>query len=123
MKTLGLGAVLSSSAFVCGVLFFASSFAAQRTDVDPDLVMRESMVVMARQLGVTCTHCHDPNNFKSGTMRTHQIAKDHMRVVQVLNGKQGFNGKPRIDCYTCHRGEAVPAYREPTAKPEKQKAH
>jgi hypothetical protein len=103
-------------------LFLATSFAAQQPELDPDLVMRESMVVMARQLGVTCTHCHDPNNFKTTSMRTYRVAKDHLRVTQVLNGKQGFGGKPRVDCYTCHRGEAVPAYREPQAKATDKKS-
>lgn len=96
----------------CVSLFLTTSFAANSTQTDPDIVMRESMVVMARQLGVTCTHCHDPNNFKSSSMRTHTIAREHMRATAWLNTKDGLGGKPKVDCYTCHRGEVVP-------KPEK----
>lgn len=106
----GIGLNLGFGA--CVVLFLTTSFAASPTQSDPDIVMRESMVLMARQLGVTCTHCHDPNNFKSNTMRTHALARDHMRVTAWLNSKDGLGGKPKVDCYTCHRGEAAP-------KPEK----
>ncbi len=105
---LGLGA--------CVFLFLATSFAARPTQTDPDIVMRESMVTMARQLGVTCTHCHDPQNFKADQMRAHSVAREHMRVTAWLNGRDGLNGKPKIDCYTCHRGEAAPKPEKATAQ-------
>ncbi|MCM2282657.1 MAG: hypothetical protein NDI61_12510 [Bdellovibrionaceae bacterium] len=100
----------------CVFLFFTTSIAASPTQTDPDIVMRESMVIMARQLGVTCTHCHDPKNFKSATMKTHQKAKEHMRVTAWLNSQNGLAGKPHIDCYTCHRGEPSPKPEKPTPK-------
>jgi hypothetical protein len=36
-----------------------------------------------------------------------------MRIVEALNGANGFGGKPKADCYLCHRGEAKYAFSEP----------
>lgn len=79
---------------------------------DKDFAVREDMVRISEQLGVTCTHCHDTNNLKSDKMKTWKIAKEHIRVTEVLNSKAGFGGNPKVDCYTCHRGEAVPKLRD-----------
>lgn len=54
-----------------------------KVEADPDLIMRESMVVISRQLGVTCTHCHDASNLKSGKLATFQIAKDHIPAMEA----------------------------------------
>ena len=35
----------------------------------------------------------------------------NIRVVNMIN-KDGFKGKPPADCYMCHRGKAVPDYKE-----------
>jgi hypothetical protein len=81
---------------------------AEKIEHDPDLATRQSMIQISKQLGVTCTHCHDPNNFKSHDLPTWNTAKEHMRVTQVLNSKQGFGGSPKVDCFTCHQGVAKP---------------
>lgn len=73
---------------------------------DPDLRIHEEMQVISRQLGVTCTYCHDPANFRSASLKEFGIAKEHMRVVNYINSEKGWNQKPRIDCFTCHRGNA-----------------
>ncbi len=96
------------------LVIVAATAWADKTQPDPDTLTRESMVVIARQLGVTCTHCHDPSNFKSTQLPTHKIAQEHIRITNLLNSKEGFDGKPTVDCYSCHRGEASPAFREPT---------
>jgi len=75
--------------------------------------MREVMVTMSRQLGVTCTACHNTENFKSAEKTTFKVAKEHMKITQLLidagmNGKQG----PKADCYLCHRGELKPNFKE-----------
>jgi hypothetical protein len=87
------------------------SLAAKAVDPDPDLVGREAMVQISKQLGVTCAYCHNPQNFRDGHMKTFQIAKEHMRVTATLNGPQGFNGKPKVDCYVCHQGKATVDYK------------
>ena len=79
-----------------------------------ELAQREAMVKMSRQLGVTCNHCHDVKNFKDPKLDNFKIAKDHMRIVDLLNA-QGFTGKkaPKADCFMCHRGKSMPDYKEP----------
>lgn len=79
-----------------------------------DQAIRDSMVKMARQLGVTCNACHDVKNFKDGSMEKFKIAKEHMKVVELIN-TQGFTSKkaPKADCFMCHRGKSIPDYKEP----------
>lgn len=81
---------------------------------DQDLQIRESMIKMSRQLGVTCNHCHDVSNFKSDKMSAFKISKHHMKLVDILN-VQGLGGVKtgKVDCYMCHRGKAVPDFKEP----------
>ena len=96
-------------------LFLAASVGARATETDAYPTVRESMIVMSRQLGVTCLHCHDVGNLKSTAKPAFQIAKRHIQVVQTLNGAQGFGGKPKVDCFMCHRGQATYPYAEAQA--------
>lgn len=75
--------------------------------------MREVMVTMSRQLGVTCTACHNTENFRSDKNPSFKIAREHMKITQLLIDG-GMNGKtgPKADCYMCHRGELKPPYQE-----------
>ena len=79
-----------------------------------DKAVRESMVVMTRQLGTTCLTCHNLNNFASAEKLDFKIAKDHIRLTQLLidNGFNGQNNQPKADCFMCHRGQLKPAYKE-----------
>ena len=82
--------------------------------------MRETMVSMSRQLGVTCTTCHNSENFKSDKKMEFKLAKEHMKITQGLidlgmDGKRG----PKATCYMCHRGELKPKYQEPSASLKK----
>lgn len=79
-----------------------------------DEEMRQSMIVMSRQLGVTCTTCHNTENFKSEEKVPFKVAKEHVKLTQLLidNGMDGKNSHPKADCYMCHRGTLRPDYRE-----------
>ncbi len=81
--------------------------------------IREEMIKISRQLGVTCTACHKTDNFKSGEMPTFKVAKEHMKLTQILIDK-GMDGQLKdgkyatmADCYLCHRGKLYPDYKEP----------
>ena len=80
-----------------------------------DEVYREYMVTMSRQLGVTCTACHNLKNFASDEKLEFKTAKQHIKFVQLLidNGMDGTKGNPKADCYMCHRGKLKPDYKEP----------
>lgn len=96
-----------------GIHLFSVTAYTQKSISEKDLAMRDYMLNISRQLGVTCNHCHDVKNFKDDKMTTHQISKQHMRVVHLLN-TEGFVGKNalKVDCYMCHRGQAKPKYKE-----------
>ena len=76
--------------------------------------VRKVMRLWSRQLGVTCTTCHDSNNFRSDKLRAFKIGREHMKLTQVLidNGMDGKKG-PKADCFMCHRGDLKPNYKEP----------
>lgn len=73
------------------------------------------MIVMTRQLGTICLNCHNNSDFTSSEKLNYKIAKEHIRLTQILidNGMNGLNGQPKADCYMCHRGQLKPSYREP----------
>ena len=80
---------------------------------DQEIKVRDYMIEISRQLGVTCNYCHDVKNFRTNEMKTWKTGKDHIRIVELLNSK-GFVNGPKADCYLCHRGKVVPDYKEPT---------
>lgn len=85
---------------------------------DQEIRTRDYMIEVSRQLGVTCNYCHDVKNFRNSDMKAWKTGKEHMRIVELLNN-QGFKNGTKADCYLCHRGKAVPDFREGvTAKAE-----
>lgn len=75
--------------------------------------IRAEMIVISRQLGVTCTECHNVQNFKSDEKKNFRIGLEHMKITQMLRDK-GFDGKkgPEASCYMCHQGELKPDFKE-----------
>lgn len=79
-----------------------------------DEAVRQQMMVISRQLGVTCTTCHTTKNFASNDKQEFKIAKEHMTITQLLidHGFDGRDKRPKADCYMCHRGKLRPDYVE-----------
>lgn len=79
-----------------------------------DEALRQQMMVISRQLGVTCTTCHTTKNFAANDKVEFRVAKEHMRLTQVLidNGFDGRDKHPKADCFMCHRGKLRPDYKE-----------
>lgn len=79
--------------------------------------VRQEMIVISRQLGVTCTECHNVQNFASDEKKTFKVAKDHMRITETLR-TNGFDGKkgPEASCFMCHQGKLRPDYKEVLTK-------
>lgn len=80
-------------------------------------LIRQEMLVISRQLGVTCTECHNLQNFTSDEKKSFKISKDHMRITETLRAN-GFDGKkgPEATCYMCHQGKLTPDYKEKGVK-------
>ncbi len=75
--------------------------------------IRQEMINISRQLGVTCAECHNVQNFASDEKKSFKISKDHIRIVETLKSN-GFDGKkgPEASCYMCHQGKLKPEYKE-----------
>ena len=58
-------------------------------------------------LGVQCSYCHVQGNFPSDENPKKEVARQMIRMTQVINSNFP-DGKMRVTCYTCHRGEAEP---------------
>lgn len=58
-------------------------------------------------LGVQCIYCHVQGNFASDENPKKEVARQMIRMSQVINANFP-DGKMRVTCYTCHRGEAEP---------------
>lgn len=71
--------------------------------------IREEMIIISENLGVTCTECHNVQNFKDGSKKNHKVSLEHMKITALLR-EQGWNGKsgPDATCYMCHRGQLRP---------------
>jgi hypothetical protein len=79
---------------------------------DSDLQQREAMIKISRQLGVTCNYCHDVSNFRSDKIPAFKTSQNHMKIVDILNMQGHLGSGVRADCYLCHRGKAMPEYKE-----------
>lgn len=79
--------------------------------------VREQMLRITKELGTTCTECHNTNDFKSDAKETFKIAAKHLKIVAALraNGFDGKNG-PEANCYMCHRAQLRPPARMPAEK-------
>ncbi len=66
------------------------------------------MNFMAGSLGVSCNHCHVPNQFSKDDKPAKQIAREHIEMMRAVNDAN-FGGKTIVNCATCHRGETRPA--------------
>lgn len=108
------GAALFVVMLILSPRAYTESAAKMKTNEDK---IRDEMIVISRQLGVTCTECHNVQNFASADKKTFKVSKDHMRIVETLRGN-GFDGKkgPEANCYMCHQGKLHPDYKEKETK-------
>ncbi|AFY00832.1 photosynthetic reaction center cytochrome c subunit family protein [Bdellovibrio bacteriovorus] len=76
--------------------------------------IREEMIVISRELGVTCNACHNVQNFKADDKKAFKVGKEHMKLTQMLR-ENGMDGKKsaKATCYMCHRGKLMPDFKEP----------
>ena len=64
-------------------------------------------------LGVQCIYCHVEGNFASDENPKKEVTRQMIRMAQQINANFP-DGKMRVTCYTCHRGETEPkTAREP----------
>ena len=78
------------------------------TDMPADQ-MGKVMNMMSASLGVDCKFCHASNDgeYEKEGIEHKDTARKMMRMMFDLN-KQNFNGRPEINCNTCHNGRSHP---------------
>ena len=74
-------------------------------DITKDKI-KEVMKKQAEALGVDCDFCHNVPNM-SENIKKKDVARRMIRMVEDING-HFFQGKPKVQCVTCHRGEHEP---------------
>lgn len=68
--------------------------------------IRPTMASFTAGLGVQCNFCHAQD--RSSDENPHkQVARKMMVMVSEIN-ERFPGGKPRVTCFTCHRGENIP---------------
>jgi photosynthetic reaction center cytochrome c subunit len=66
-----------------------------------------------------CNYCHNPNNMASDEKYTKVVARRMIQMTQNINAGYTQHVKGTgVTCWTCHRGNAVPAYKWASAPPE-----
>jgi photosynthetic reaction center cytochrome c subunit len=57
-----------------------------------------------------CNYCHNPQNLADDSVYTKVVARRMIQMTQHINGNwQAHVGATGVTCYTCHRGNPVPA--------------
>ena len=57
-----------------------------------------------------CGYCHEGNNFASDALYTKKVARVMLEMTQRANQDwKAHVGETGVTCYTCHRGNPVPA--------------
>ena len=70
--------------------------------------VRARMAAWSTALGVECTHCHVDDNWSDSAKPTFDFAQRMNRMVAALNAGP-LHGVGVISCWTCHRGQPIPA--------------
>jgi len=66
-----------------------------------------AMNFITAALGVTCAHCHVPNQFEKDDKAAKQTARRMIEMTRTLD-RNNFGEAQTITCYTCHRGQLQP---------------
>lgn len=73
-----------------------------------DHLMAEITQWVAPEQG--CNYCHNPENLASDEVYTKVVARRMVQMTQNINSTWASHVKETgVTCYTCHRGNAVPA--------------
>mgnify|MGYP000252241675 CR=1 FL=1 len=70
--------------------------------------LKEIMKAQSKALGVDCDHCHKEPNMEADTPKK-KIAREMMLMTAELNKKYRATTNGKVTCWSCHRGEKLPA--------------
>jgi photosynthetic reaction center cytochrome c subunit len=75
--------------------------------LDPKSNVMGTMHSFLPALGVQCTYCHVQGDFASDDNPKKETARGMISMLREINAKFP-DGKQRVSCYTCHRGQTLP---------------
>lgn len=78
----------------------------------PAYMLGPVMQSFTKALGVNCAFCHVPGKMDSDEKRSKVFARTMIHMTQGID-QDVFHGRPRVTCYTCHRGQEEPPARPP----------
>lgn len=71
--------------------------------------------------GNGCNYCHNPENMASDEVYQKVVARKMFQMTRTINTQWSSHvAQTGVTCWTCHRGQAVPAYVWSQAKPEER---
>ena len=75
------------------------------------VAMTEWIVPKAvRDAGNGCAYCHNPENMASDEVYTKGVSRRMLQMTRTINADWSNHvGQTGVTCYTCHRGQPVPA--------------
>src|SRR4029079_9483068 len=73
----------------------------------PASTFMNTMFFQRYSLGVSCNFCHVGTQWDKDDKKQKVTARNMLRMVQEINAAQ-FDGKPAVNCMTCHRGSTKP---------------
>jgi hypothetical protein len=90
----------------------------------------QRMNAFGRALGVPCSHCHILNHWADEDKPAKLVARDMMAMTMTINDtlltrvrfKRRDPEPPRVNCFTCHRGEPRPGGMRGPGRPPGQGA-
>ncbi len=104
----------------------AAALVYQNVQVLNDLSVGEFSRIMASMTAWVapeqgCTYCHNPENFALDDKYTKVVARKMLQMTRKINADYKTHvAETGVTCYTCHRGNNIPANVWFKAEPEKR---
>jgi hypothetical protein len=108
-----LGAIKGNESAVAGTVFKNLKTFNGKEDIKATHFLAV-MNYWGEALGVSCTHCHNTNDWSSDEKQTKITARGMYALRQIINKQISFEIedskeiKPLVNCGTCHRGNSIP---------------
>lgn len=77
--------------------------------------LKPAMKTYGQSLGVGCDFCHLRTSASDDSKPQKRAARQMILMTNAINA-QNFRGEQKISCYTCHRGDAHPAFEVPQVR-------
>lgn len=74
----------------------------------PATAVLPAMDALRHQLGVDCSWCHKLYEWDNEDLKPKQTARMMFHMQRFINTST-FDGKQRVNCWTCHRSQPIPA--------------